>query len=48
MAMRQRSIMNVGKRGASPPMKEVVLVTLSIDAKTGQIDHAAPFLVSPP
>jgi hypothetical protein len=29
-------------------MKEIVLVTLAIDAATGDIDPTAPFVVTPP
>jgi hypothetical protein len=29
-------------------MKEIVLVTLAVDAKTGAVDPSAPFVVSPP
>jgi hypothetical protein len=29
-------------------MKEIVLVTLAIDAETGDIDPTAPFVVTPP
>jgi hypothetical protein len=29
-------------------MKEIVLVTLVIDAETGDIDPTAPFVVTPP
>jgi hypothetical protein len=29
-------------------MKEIVLVTLAIDAESGAVDPSAPFVVSPP